>query len=136
MAKNRQGMQAAKTKPSQAVLVAAPALEHCGARSAKTSEFCRRPKPRRGSSVLATPSPAAKECESALGDNALSLRGIREVQPHLSPDRGDGDIASSHETKLLSTTYRGRRAQKPGYPHINAGYAPDSPQMAHAASLI
>jgi hypothetical protein len=62
------------------------------------------------------------------GRCALSLRGIREVQPHPSPDRGDGDSASSHETRPLSTSYWERWARKPAYPHISVGFAAALPQ--------
>jgi hypothetical protein len=38
-----------------------------------------------------------------MGRYALSLCGNREAQPHLSPDRGNGDEPSRHGNQKLST---------------------------------
>jgi hypothetical protein len=41
--------------------------------------------------VTIKPAFEGKEMRERYGRYALSPCGIREVQPHLSPDRGDGD---------------------------------------------
>jgi len=74
------------------------------------------------------PTPAARGTRERSGRYALSLRGIREVQPHLSPDRGDGDNLWSHGTGPLSTAYCARSTQRRGLSTHYARPAAGSPQ--------